>query len=118
MITKHIIIDSEAGIFLGTAKNDEVEYFDVPPGTKIVALFSSNNILDITKAVGFFTKDEAEDYLNVYLKRFARTAFIVPIYDCDDKSPYVDIIDIVKAGYGEHAWDMIDAMPMPNQYFH
>lgn len=115
---KYIIIDDDEGIFLGTAKNDEVELFDVPPGTKIVALFSSHNILDITKAVGFFTEEDAHSYIARYLKRFTPNCYVVPVEADDDDSPYVDTIDIVKAGYGEHAWDMIDALPMPSQYFH
>jgi hypothetical protein len=38
--------------------------------------------------------------------------------EVENKDPYVDVIDIVKSGYGEFAWDLIDAMPMPSQYFH
>lgn len=118
MNKKYIIIDPEAGVFLGTAKNDELEFFDVPPGTKIVALFSSNNILEITKAVGFSKRVDAEKYIKTYLTYFAKGAFVACVEDCSDDSPYVDIIDIVRAGYGEFAWDMIDAMPMHSESLH
>ena len=115
---KYIIIDEESGIFLGTAKNEDVMLLDVPRDAKIIALFSSNNVLDITKAVGFFTLEDAQEYIKKYLIRWTPDAYVVEIDNNEDDSPYVDIVDIVKAGYGHHAWDMIDAMPMPSQYFH
>jgi len=115
---KYIIIDPESGIFLGTAKNDELELLDVPPGTKIVALFSSNNVFEITKAVAFFTKEDAEEYINIYIKRRCPYAFVGEIESSDDESNYVDIVDIVKAGYGDHAWDMIDYLPLISDSLH
>ena len=114
---KFIIIDEDVGIFLGTAKKEDLFLLDVPRDAKLVALFSSNNVLDITKAVGFFTQEDAEDYIKKYLRRWAKEAYIAEVESNGD-DPYVDIVDIVKAGYGNHAWDMIDAMPMPSQSLH
>jgi hypothetical protein len=33
-------------------------------------------------------------------------------------TPYVDAVDILKAGYGRYIEDMLDALPMPSQELH
>jgi hypothetical protein len=117
-VKKYIIIDPEEGIFLGTAKNDDMSFMDRSPSDpRLVALFSTNNILDITKAVGFLDKSDAEEYARVYLKRRCPNSFIAEIDD-DTVGPYADVINIVKSGYGKYAWDMIDALPMQSQVDH
>lgn len=115
---KYIIIDPDEGIFLGTAKNEELDNIrGVPPGVRILALFSSHNIFDITKAVSFKTKTEALHYLQTYIRHGCPKAFVAAI-DASDNNEFVDVIDIVKAGYGEYATDMIDAIPMHNKQIH
>lgn len=115
---KYIIIDPEDGVFLGTTgRDDAAAYIDVPPNARVVALFSGNNIFDLTKAAAFYDKKEATEYMYAYIKRPPSDAFVAEI-DAQDKGPYVDVIDIIKSGYGEHVHDMIDAMPMPNQLYH
>lgn len=115
---KYIIIDPEDGVFLGTTGRDAAEAFiDIPRSARVVALFSGNNIFDLTKAAAFFTERDADEYMRAYIKRPSSGAFVANI-ESDSKEPYVDVVDIVKSGYGEYVEDMIDAMPMPNQYFH
>jgi hypothetical protein len=118
MVKKYIIIDPEEGIFLGTAKNDDMSFMDRSPSDpRLVALFSTNNVLDITKAVGFFDREDAEEYARIYLKRRCANCFVAEISD-DTKGPYADVVNIVKSGYGKYAWDMIDALPMQSQVDH
>lgn len=115
---KHIIIDPHQGIFLGTMKNHEANFGK--SGAKdnyLIALFSTNNLMDITKAVAFFHKEDALQYMKKYVTPKYPQSFIADIED-NTTSTYVDIIAIVKAGYGQYAWDMIDAMPMPSQMDH
>tara|TARA_B110000259_G_scaffold164981_1_gene191468 strand:+ start:3036 stop:3398 length:363 start_codon:yes stop_codon:yes gene_type:complete len=115
---KYIIIDPVEGIFLGTAKNEDLNFMEVDPSDKrLVALFSNNNILDITKAITFHNKEDAYRYLYMYIQRKYPDAFVGPIEDESDTA-YVDTIAIVKAGYGEYAWDMIDALPMQSELVH
>lgn len=115
---KYIIIDPEDGVFLGTTGRDAAEsYIDVPRGARIIALFSNNNIFDLTKAAAFRSENDAKDYMDAYIKRPHSNAFIADV-ESDSKDPYVDVIDIIKSGYGEYVEDMIDAMPMPNQFYH
>ena len=116
---KHIIIDNDEGIFLGTAKNHDLEFaYRTAGDSRLVALFSHNNVLDITKAVGFRSKKDAEDYMRLYIWKKFPNAFTVVIEDPKEDTAYVDVIQIVKAGYGHHAWDMIDAIPMDNRSIH
>ena len=49
LVDKYIIIDPEEGIFLGTAKNEDMMFVDRhPKDNRLVALFSCNNVMDIT----------------------------------------------------------------------
>jgi hypothetical protein len=115
---KHIIIDPKEGIFLGTVKDEDAPFITRQLGDKrLIALFSNNNLLDITKAVGFVDPEDAFDYLHKFILPSYPHAFIGSVAD-DSKGPYVDTVSIVKAGYGEYAWDMIDALPMVSQVDH
>lgn len=116
---KFVIIDPEDGVFLGTTGRNEIPpYVDIPQDARIVALFSGNNIFDLTKAVGFFNETDANKYLNTYILRRCPDAFVASIETKEEDSPYVDTIDLVKAGYGKHVEDMVDALPMPSQELH
>jgi hypothetical protein len=115
---KYIIIDPQDGIFLGTAKNEDVNFMDAKvDDRRLIALFSINNMLGITKAVGFFKKSDAYYYMDVYIKERYPEAFVAEVHD-ELEGPYVDTISIVKSGYGEYAWDMIDEIPYPSQLVH
>jgi len=116
---KFVIIDPEDGVFLGTTGRNEIPpYVDIPQEAKIVALFSGNNIFDLTKAVAFFHEYDAHTYLRTYISRRCPNAFVAPIETSKNDIPYVDAIEILKAGYGSHVEDMIDALPMPSQELH
>ena len=115
---KYIIIDPEDGIFLGTTGRDVAEAFiDVPRSARVVALFSGNNIFDLTKAAAFFSERDADEYMRAYIKRLGSNAFVANV-ESESKDPYVDVVDIIKSGYGEYVEDMIDAMPMLSQHIH
>lgn len=117
-VKKYIIIDPDDGIFLGTTGRDTAEaYIDVPRGARVIALFSNNNIFDLTKAAAFFTEKDAIEYMHAYIKRPHSKVFVAEV-ETSDKTPYADVIDIIKSGYGEHTWDMVDAIPMLNQLYH
>ena len=115
---KYIIIDPEEGIFLGTAKQEDIEFLPQHPHDgRLIALFSRNNLLDITKAVGFLNIEDAEKYMRIHIRKRCPLAFVGVVED-DSLGPYVDTVSIVKSGYGDYAWDMIDALPMPSQMDH
>jgi|TARA_B110000503_G_scaffold88868_1_gene134695 hypothetical protein len=115
---KYIIIDPEEGIFLGTSKNENLSFMDRRPGDKrLLALFSNNNILGITKAIGFAKEKDALFYMNVYIRERYPRAFVASVID-NTVGPYVDTVSIVKSGHGHYAWDMIDELPTPSQVLH
>jgi hypothetical protein len=117
-MNKYVIIDPEDGVFLGTTGRDAAEAFiDVPRGARVIALFSGNNIFDLTKAAAFFTERDADDYMRAYIKRPSSRAFVAKI-ESDSKEPYVDVVDLIKSGYGEYVEDMVDAIPMLSQDVH
>ena len=117
-MNKYVIIDPEDGVFLGTTGRDTAEaLIDVPRGARVIALFSGNNIFDLTKAAAFFSERDADEYMRAYIKRPSSGAFIAKIKS-DSKEPYVDVIDLEKSGYGEYVQDMIDAIPMLSQHIH
>lgn len=106
---RYIIIDPYEGVFLGTKSEP------APGGVKVMVLFSKNNYFDITKAVCWKTVKEAENYLSTFIKRGFPEAFVTEV---DVKTDYVDVVDLVKAGYGEHAIEMFEALPMENTSIH
>jgi len=119
---KYIIIDPEDGIFLGTTGRSEISEHlghGVPDDARIIALFSSHNVFDITKAAAFPTEKDAKVYLHRYIGRRCPDAFVAPI-ETDDMAfaPYVDVVDIIRAGYSEYTEDMVDALPMQSQHIH
>ena len=117
-MNKYVIIDPEDGVFLGTTGRDNAEAFiDIPRGARVIALFSGNNIFDLTKAAAFFTERDANEYMKAYIKRPSSGAFVAKV-ESDSKEPYVDVIDLIKSGYGEYVVDMIDAIPMLSQDIH
>jgi hypothetical protein len=115
---KYIIIHPTEGIFLGTTKNHGLSVDGEIQSPRILALFSSNNIFDIVKAVGFFTEKDALEYRKLYIGKRFPESFVASVQDENNNDPYVDVVDIVKSGYGEYAWGMIDALPTPSDTIH
>lgn len=106
---RYIIVDPEEGIFLGTRGD--------PDRRRIGMIFSSNNLFELRKACSWRTQDAAHDYLEHHLKHLCPTAFVAGI-DTDDKDDFVDVIDIIKSGYGDYTFELFDAIPVDNHTVH
>lgn len=104
---RYIILDPEEGVFLGT-KSD-------PERKGIGMLFSTHNLFEMRKAASWGDREEAEAYMYSYIKRWCPQAFVGRI---ESEDTYVDVIDIVKAGFGDFAADLIDTIPMPSDEIH
>jgi hypothetical protein len=127
--TRYVIIDDEHGVFLGTytmldfqseieegflSANEEMSHED---WNKSFALFAKDNPFEIYRACSFSTSQEA--------KRFIKDAFggaakklklkTAPV-ECS--SYYPDVIDLIKSGYGEHTYDMMDGLASPSKHLH
>lgn len=104
---RYIILDPEEGIFLGT-KSD-------PERRGVGMLFSAHNLFEMRKAASWDNREDAESYMYTHIKRWCPQAFVGRI-ESDDH--YVDVIDIVKSGFGDFAVDLIHTLPMPSDEIH
>lgn len=111
MTKKHIIIDPDYGVFLGTQPD--------PEGEGVGMLFSSHNFLELTTAVSWKTKEAAKAYMSRYIKKHCPDCFIAVIDSVNyKKDNYVTVTDICKSGYGDYATEMVDAIQMNNTTVH
>jgi hypothetical protein len=98
---RYLIVEKDRGLFLGAYK----EYF----------LFARNNIFPIVKAPSFNTLEEAELYIAYYLNETDRKYGVIEV---DSKNKYVNIVDVLKAGYKEYTHNLIDFLPMQSEAIH
>ena len=104
---RYIIVDTDQGVFLGTRED---------PGRRGVGmLFSENNLYDLTRAASWKSEKEAQDYLHHYIKRHLPESFVAAI---ESDSEHVDVVDIIKSGYGSYCAGMIEAIPMHSIQIH
>ena len=104
---RYIIIDPKEGVFLGTRERPDTGDYGM--------LFSRNNMFEITKATAWDNRAGAEKYLNRYVKQFCPFSYVVEI---DSNEDYVDIVDIIRSGYGDCAHDMMNFIPMYSDSIH
>ncbi len=98
---KYLIVEKDRGLFLGAYRNN--------------FLFARNNIFPIVKAPSFDTEQDAEYYIENYLKTDERTYGIIQV---QSKDKYVSVIDVIKAGYKEYTHNLIDFLPMDSEAIH
>ena len=90
-----IVVEKDRGVFLGNYSG--------------IAIFSKNDVLESTKAYGFLNKKEATRFVKEYLPALKNTVEYIEIPT--EGMMYVDIVDIIKAGYPHYAEDMFLNMP-------
>lgn len=95
---KTIAINEELGVFIGTVSG--------------YAIFSKNDPVGAYKAYGFKDETEANLYFDANLAKSKKGTFFVNI---ETPTDYVSCVDIIKAGYGVYAQDMINHMYMPSE---
>ncbi len=98
---KYLIVEKDRGLFLGAYRNN--------------FLFARNNIFPIVKAPSFDTEQDAEYYIENYLKTDGRTYGVIQV---ESKDKYVSVIDVIKAGYKEYTHNLIDFLPMDSEAIH
>jgi hypothetical protein len=94
-MTRYLLIDKKLGVFLGTYLK--------------FALFAANEGLDIVKAYTFETETDVHKFVETNTGLKEDEYFIAPI---ETKEKYVTIIELIKAGYGEHIHNMINNLQM------
>lgn len=100
---RYLIVEKERGLFLGAYKN--------------LFLFARSNIFPIVRAPSFESLQDAEYYIASYLKteNDGRTYGVIEV---ESKDKYVNVVDVIKAGYKEYTHDLIDFLPMQSEAIH
>lgn len=106
---RYIIIDQNRGVFLGTYTDEDVgEDSNTETSDKRYALFASNNPFYITKACSFKSENMAQAYIkDVFAPKRWEELEALPI---ESDEEYPDVVDIIKSGYGDHIYDMLDGL--------
>lgn len=104
MILRTIIANEKLGIFIGTLS-------DVP-------IFSKSDPHGCTKAVSFESEKEAKNFVSTYMSTVRDEVEYIGIPASSVYIPYVDVVDIIKAGYSEQAKEMFESMPPINYTIH
>ena len=101
MSTRYLLINKEMGVFLGTY----LKY----------VLFAKSDADEIVKAYSFKDEESARKFAKVGTDMNEEDYFIAPI-EANDK--YVHIVDLIKAGYGDHVYNLMNNIEMVSYQVH
>lgn len=129
---KYIIIDEELGVFLGTysmrdairdqldeeseqefeenATEEDLEELD-----KKYAIFAAKNHFGIVSAFSFQSEDLAKEFIEQVFKMKKDKLRAVSV---ESHGQYVGVVDIIKAGYGDATFDMLENLEMISKKIH
>ena len=123
--TRYILIDNKLGVFLGSySMQDFVEPKAILEGKvnmlkedpRSYALFAKHNPFGVTDAESFDSKEEAEQFIRDAFFDVKDVGLSAQPVDTDLDDP--DLIDIIKAGYGDHTFDMLEGLETYNDTIH
>jgi hypothetical protein len=123
--TRYILIDNKLGVFLGSySMQDFVEPKAILEGKvnmlkedpRSYALFAKHNPFGVTDAESFDSKEEAEQFIRDAFFDVKGVGLSAQPVDTDLDDP--DLIDIIKAGYGDHTFDMLEGLETYNDTIH
>ncbi len=80
------------------------------------ALFAKHNPFGVTDAESFDSKEEAEQFIRDAFFDVKDVGLSAQPVDTDLDDP--DLIDIIKAGYGDHTFDMLEGLETYNDTIH
>jgi len=98
---RYIIIEKNLGVFVG-----KYEFY---------AVFAKNEIFGADRVVSFETKESAVEFLTSNINAEEKE-FCVEQINC--KSKYVPVVEIIKAGLGQHTHSMINNVQMHSETIH
>jgi DUF438 domain-containing protein len=102
-MTSYIAVHSDKGIYLGVIAGH--------------AIFSSNNMVESTKAIRFNSKNEIMEFFRQHIPSLADKVVAIPV-QTTSTTYYVDIVDIIKSGYREHTESMFANLFTDNETMH
>ena len=95
-----VVISEDLGVFLGTVGG--------------YAIFSKEDPIGISKAFGFASQEEAEAYFD-YMPKTKKQVFFIEI---ETTGKYATCVDLIRAGYGEYAKELLENMPVASEHYH
>lgn len=98
---RYLIVEKERGLFLGIYHS--------------LLIFAKNNIFPIVKVPSFNSEDEAMQFIASTLSKEGLDCGVIIV---NSKEKYVNIVDVIKAGYSEYTHDLIDNIPMISEKIH
>ena len=102
--TRYIIIDEDMGVFLGTYNGSELGARD----NRTYACFAANNPFGLTTACSFRTENAANYYIrDTFPPHKRKDLKALPV---ETNSDFPNAVDIIKSGYVDSTYDMIDGM--------
>lgn len=101
MSTRYLLINKEMGVFLGT----HLKY----------VFFAKNDAEDIVKAYSFKDEESVHKFVKISTNMNEEQYFVAPIKS-DDK--HVHVIDLIKAGYGDHVYNLMNNIEMISHKVH
>jgi hypothetical protein len=101
MSTRYLLINKEMGVFLGTY----LKY----------VLFAKSDAEEIVKAYSFSDEESARIFAMKGTEMSQEDYFIAPI-QANDK--YVHVVDLIKAGYGDHVYNLMNNIEMVSYEVH
>lgn len=116
MKTKYIIIDEVRGVFLGSYSTSifdnqpelDNDIYDVQGDNKLYALFADHNPFEVSFAPTFHSQKAAQYYIREYM---SNPAFVnIKAFPIQAEDEYASLVEIIKAGYEEHTYEMLNTM--------
>ena len=101
MSTRYLLINKEMGVFLGTY----LKY----------VIFAKSDTDEIVKAYSFKDEESARKFAKIGTEMSEEDYFIAPI-EANDK--YVHVVDLIKAGYGDHVHNLMNNIEMVSYQVH
>lgn len=99
---RYLIVEKTEGLFLGVFYN--------------TLWFAKENPWPAVKAPSFATEKEAMSFIARSLPKDDGQKY--GVISVDAKERYVDIVDIIKAGYSEFTHELMDNIPMISKEIH
>ncbi len=98
-----IAIHKQLGVFIGAYKN--------------YTFFAKDDVFATYKAFSFIDVEDANLYFTENLEKTTDLKVKDMIFvNVEYKSNFPSVVDIVKAGYGQYTFNMLNHMPLQNNY--
>lgn len=98
---RYTVIEEDLGFFLGAFQK--------------FGVFAKTDVFGLSKAYSFRSEKEANEFIDEYLGR-DRGDWKVLEVDTEDR--YIDVVELLKRGYGEYTHNMMDSVPMISNNIH